>query len=412
MVLAALFVPTYHPRAFDPAPAAGSPIGGTRPADAAPIARPGDEPEPTALAAGGEAGSLPEPLLVRAPVEAAPSTSPAAALKGLAPISYVVEPGETLLAIADRFGIDVSTILGANALDDPDDLPAGLQLAVLPVRGVLYRVEDGDTLNRIAGRYGLETREIVLANQLVSSELITPGQALVLPGATPTIARAPARQDAPVSADPPGLAAPSVGAVAAAAQSTRFGSTLLEPAPLTVEPRPAAVEPKPVVVEPKPLAAEPRPAAVTSKPAPAAEPKPAAAIISAAPKAARGGYVWPASGPITTYFGQLGWASPSGHSGLDIAAPWGAPVRAAADGKVVVATRAGGGYGIQIVIEHANNVRTMYAHLSQLNVEVGETVERGELIGLVGSTGFSTGPHLHFELFQNGFRRDPLAYLP
>ena len=110
--------------------------------------------------------------------------------------------------------------------------------------------------------------------------------------------------------------------------------------------------------------------------------------------------------------GQVGWTSPRGHAGLDIAAPWGAPVRAAAAGRVAVATRAGGAYGTLVVIDHGDGLRTVYAHLSQLNVDPGESVERGELLGLVGSTGFSTGPHLHFEVLRNGALRDPIAYLP
>src|SRR5439155_24581385 len=119
-----------------------------------------------------------------------------------------------------------------------------------------------------------------------------------------------------------------------------------------------------------------------------------------------------ASGPITTYFGEIGWASPRGHSGLDISAPWGAPVTAAASGQVALATRAGGGYGTEIVIQHAGGLQTLYGHLSELDIDSGEQVGRGQRIGLVGSTGFSTGPHLHFEVRLGGVARDPMAYLP
>jgi murein DD-endopeptidase MepM/ murein hydrolase activator NlpD len=123
-------------------------------------------------------------------------------------------------------------------------------------------------------------------------------------------------------------------------------------------------------------------------------------------------FTWPATGPITSYFGEVDWTSPRGHSGLDIGAPMGAPVRAMAKGQVVMATRSGDGYGIKVVIDHGRGLHTLYAHLSQLNVEEGERVRRGEVIGLVGSTGFSTGPHLHFEVLQDDVLRDPLAYLP
>jgi murein DD-endopeptidase MepM/ murein hydrolase activator NlpD len=123
------------------------------------------------------------------------------------------------------------------------------------------------------------------------------------------------------------------------------------------------------------------------------------------------GLLWPASGPITTYFGQVGWASPRGHTGLDIAAPFGAPVIAAAAGQVSLAGWTSGGYGNLIIIDHGNGRQTLYAHLSQINVQPGQWVNRGQSIGRIGSTGFSTGPHLHFEVRQDGLPRDPLTYL-
>ena len=79
---------------------------------------------------------------------------------------------------------------------------------------------------------------------------------------------------------------------------------------------------------------------------------------------------------------------------------------------MLVATRAGGPYGYQIIVDHGAGLRTVYGHLSQLLVESGEPVARGELIGRVGSTGLSTGPHLHFEVRQDGELRNPLTYLP
>jgi LysM repeat protein len=133
---------------------------------------------------------------------------------------------------------------------------------------------------------------------------------------------------------------------------------------------------------------------------------------SAPTRIVRTSFVWPTVGLITTYFGERGWASPRGHAGIDISAPWGTPVRAATDGKVVGATFSGGGYGLEILLEHAGGLVTRYAHLSQIGVNVGERVERGELIGRVGSTGFSTGPHLHFEVLRNGALQDPLGLLP
>jgi murein DD-endopeptidase MepM/ murein hydrolase activator NlpD len=79
---------------------------------------------------------------------------------------------------------------------------------------------------------------------------------------------------------------------------------------------------------------------------------------------------------------------------------------------VALATTAGGGYGTEVIVDHGKGLRTLYAHLSQLDVAAGQWAAQGQLIGLVGSTGYSTGPHLHFEVHQNDELRNPLAFLP
>lgn len=89
-----------------------------------------------------------------------------------------------------------------------------------------------------------------------------------------------------------------------------------------------------------------------------------------------------------------------GNNGVDIAAPLGTPVVASAGGTVIIARSSGwnGGYGLYVVISHSNGTQTLYAHLSSVNVSVGDTVSKGQVIGKVGNTGKSTGPHLHFEV--------------
>jgi murein DD-endopeptidase MepM/ murein hydrolase activator NlpD len=99
------------------------------------------------------------------------------------------------------------------------------------------------------------------------------------------------------------------------------------------------------------------------------------------------------------------------HTGLDFAVPHGSPVFAASDG-IVLSTAWGGGYGNLIKIQHANSVQTWYAHLSAFSVQPNQRVKAGEQIGSVGSTGNSTGPHLHFEVRVNGTPRDPEPWLP
>ncbi len=115
---------------------------------------------------------------------------------------------------------------------------------------------------------------------------------------------------------------------------------------------------------------------------------------------------------ITTYFGELSPYSPHGHAGLDIANDVGTPVLAADEGEVLRATtNAEFGYGELIVIGHPSGYETWYAHLSRIDVDTGEHVSKGATIGRMGSSGLSTGSHLHFEVRQDGERRDPLLFL-
>jgi murein DD-endopeptidase MepM/ murein hydrolase activator NlpD len=122
--------------------------------------------------------------------------------------------------------------------------------------------------------------------------------------------------------------------------------------------------------------------------------------------------IWPLQGEITTYFGEIGPTSPRGHAGLDIANDWGAPVRAAKDGGVVATLALSSGYGWHVIVDHGDGLITLYAHLSSFEVEEGQAVARGDVLGTVGSTGYSTGPHLHFEVRRHGQPEDPLDHLP
>jgi murein DD-endopeptidase MepM/ murein hydrolase activator NlpD len=115
---------------------------------------------------------------------------------------------------------------------------------------------------------------------------------------------------------------------------------------------------------------------------------------------------WPTSATrITQYFS---WR----HPGLDLAAKVGTPLYAAESGKVTISQGGyNGGYGNTIVIDHGGGMKTRYGHASKLYVKVGDTVERGEVIAAMGSTGRSTGSHLHFEVIINGTKYNPLSYI-
>jgi len=118
-----------------------------------------------------------------------------------------------------------------------------------------------------------------------------------------------------------------------------------------------------------------------------------------------GHFGWPVSGRITQKF----WTR---HPGIDIGAPLGTPIYAADSGYVVTAGWSTVGYGFMILINHGNGYVTRYGHLSAFAVEVGDSVKKGQMIGRVGSTGNSTGPHLHFEVILGGAHRNPFSYLP
>jgi murein DD-endopeptidase MepM/ murein hydrolase activator NlpD len=119
------------------------------------------------------------------------------------------------------------------------------------------------------------------------------------------------------------------------------------------------------------------------------------------------GLIWPVSGPVTSGFGMR-WGRM--HTGIDIAVPSGTPVHASASGVVVYAGWMSG-YGNLVAIDHGGGLATAYAHNSSLLVSVGQHVSQGDVISLSGSTGHSTGPHVHFEVRVNGVPVDPLQYL-
>ncbi|MEU6078721.1 peptidoglycan DD-metalloendopeptidase family protein [Micromonospora sp. NPDC047074] len=156
----------------------------------------------------------------------------------------------------------------------------------------------------------------------------------------------------------------------------------------------ASAVPSPTKASPS---AKPSPKATTAKPKPTSKPKPS--------------WVIPMRGAaITSCYGPR-WGTQ--HAGIDFALPAGTPVRAAFGGTVTKAGDVGDGYGISVFIDHGNGYLTHYAHLSTAKVSVGQKVTTGQTIGLEGSTGDSTGPHLHFEVHQGQMwnQIDPAPFL-
>ena len=119
---------------------------------------------------------------------------------------------------------------------------------------------------------------------------------------------------------------------------------------------------------------------------------------------------WPAGGDVSSPYG-LRWGGSDFHPGIDIANDYGTPITATADGIVVVAGWNSGGYGNMVDIDHGNGIVTRYGHAQEVVVSPGQTVTRGEIIAFMGSTGFSTGPHVHYEVRINGEPVNPSGYL-
>lgn len=128
-----------------------------------------------------------------------------------------------------------------------------------------------------------------------------------------------------------------------------------------------------------------------------------------------GQMLWPVQGTFTSGFGMrvhptLGYTR--AHNGIDVGANTGTPVRSAGNGVVLSTGNSSDGYGNKILVNHGDGVVTLYAHLNSINVNRGQSVTAADTIGTVGSTGQSSGPHLHFEVRVNGVAYDPLNYLP
>ncbi|MFB7833676.1 transglycosylase family protein [Streptomyces sp. NPDC056056] len=345
-----------------------------------------------------------------------PSCGPAAGLVrgGDAPD---VTPGGSGTTKASRAGNTPSTasLPGQRALSERPARNVG-PTAVPTVRE-MYTVTPGDSLSKIARDERVQGgwKRLYDANRPVvgdDPDLILPGQRLTLriaaPAKPPT--KAPSVATAPPKSSGPGTAPRTRPAAPPTAKPTAK-PVAQQPAtkPAT---KPAAKPPVKQVSKPatKPVAKQ------VSKPATKPKPKPAPrpATKPRPSEASEARYSAPVSAGIGTRYGKPGSSWSSGyHTGVDFPVPTGTSVKAVAEGRIVSAGW-GGAYGYQIVLRHDDGRYSQYAHLSALAVREGQRVTAGQRIGRSGSTGNSSGPHLHFEVRTGpgyGSDIDPLAYL-
>lgn len=248
---------------------------------------------------------------------------------------------------------------------------------------VEYKVQAGDTISQISDKFGISKDTIRWENNLASVNAIKPGQTLkILPvsGVLHKVVRGDTIYSISKKYNASSQAIvdyPFNNFVDNETFALAVGQTLMVP---------DGVKPREVLWSP------PKYTATTQTP-------------NAGAVSATGQFAWPMGGKITQ---RYGWY----HTGLDIAAAYGTPIVAADSGTVLVASWPdNSGYGIRVVIDHGNGYNTWYGHLSKVAVSVGQTVNRGNVIGYEGSTGRSTGPHLHFEVRKGKTRLNPLDFL-
>lgn len=283
---------------------------------------------------------------------------------------YAIQGGDTLSGIAEKFGLNVTTILDANNLTLKSSIKPGQILSILPVDGFMYTVKSGDTISKLATTYQAQTNQIREFNKLSDSNLPVGEDILIPYGVKPK----------------PVYVAPKV---TYSSGSSSYSTTV----------KPATNSGDNTGVTDKKAFGNAAPATSAVY---APEYAPAWAAVSSTP------LQWPTSDYVITQYYHYG------HTGLDISGGgrYNAPLYAAESGTVITAQGGyNGGYGVYVIIDHGNGLQTLYAHASQLFVQPGEHVERGQPVAMMGTTGRSTGPHIHFEVRKNGAKVNPLNYI-
>jgi murein DD-endopeptidase MepM/ murein hydrolase activator NlpD len=299
--------------------------------------------------------------------------------------TYTVQAGDTLQKVSVRTGIAPEYLKANNPLiADMDQLIVGQQVRIPMANGLIHDIHSGETLLDIADRYGSTLQAILAANEISDPNSISVRAQIFVPHAkmpspdppSPALVPSATQVNAPVAL---GIeATPTPTATRAASQAATAASTATR-------------------------SASPSSVAAT------ATASPTTAAAAAVPRGGSSCAVWPAQGPISSAFG------PSHPLGIDIDMfnRAGAPVVACAGGTV---TFAGGdpccSYGLYVDVDHGNGFSTRYAHCSSISVSRGQTVSAGQRVCGAGSTGYSTGTHVHVEARRGGSLINPMSVLP
>lgn len=376
---------------------------------------------------------------------------------------YTVRAGDTLSVIARRYGISIDDIVAANGLTNRDSIFAGQQLNIPQIGGsapapepaaadMVYTLQRGDSLYRLSLIYGVAVDDLLAANDLASPNAIYPGLDVRIPsvgGASAASApQAPAASASTYTVRPGDTLSRiavqqgvTVDGLVAANGLTRpdriyAGQVLTLPeSGASARPAPAQTATAHVVQRGETLSAIALRYGVTVHSLAAANnilntSRIYAGMVLSIPSAQAGAnsvryasvgsglcpdvsvtrtgsgyFIRPTRGYVITQNFHT-W-----HPGIDLAADAGKDIYAADGGTVVFSGWNPVGYGNLIVLDHGNGWRTYYAHLSAINVECGEWVPRATVIGEMGTTGNSTGPHLHFEMLRFGLAVNPTGYI-
>ena len=354
-------------------------------------------------------------------------------------ISHEVNEGETLWHLTKMYQLDAAAIATSNGINARTDLEPGQILYIPRIEGLVYTVDEGDTLASIAANYQVSQADIVSATPLDDGSNLDTGQRVLIPGKVEEILAVRRKRldaiAAGVDERPTDLAYTVSDGDTLPAISQQFDTSvraLMNANPdvrstrlqsgqqLSIPKRPAQTYQVQLGDTLESLAqrhdmtvngllrANPTIRANQLQVGQTIKIPASNSIVAASPPIiSSSGFHWPVAGRVNSGYG---WRWGRMHNGVDIPGAYGSPIVAARAGTVISAGW-NGGYGNAVKIQHPNGLVTFYAHGTAVYVRPGQTVERGQAIMTRGSTGLSTGPHLHFEVHVDGVPVNPMIYL-